>query len=122
VRHWGRHGVRSGARIVSAASLLAQRQPGQRSPPSAGTRELLAQEVAVGVTIGLVVAGLLGAAIVGVYLYRRGRARSEEPFYHFRCPGCRRRLRFRGSQSGHSGQCSHCGKSLTFPPLSQAID
>jgi hypothetical protein len=75
----------------------------------------------VGVTLGVVL-GLAAVGAVGFYLYRRGQEKGEEAFYHFRCPGCKRRLRFRASQAGHSGQCSHCNKPLIFPPISQAID
>src|SRR5437763_238619 len=37
----------------------------------------------------------LGAAVAvaaGVWVYLRNRVPTEEPFYHFRCPGCQRRL------------------------------
>lgn len=73
-------------------------------------------------TIWLLIAG--AAAVVGVvaYLLLRQRSPREEPFLHFRCPGCGRRLRFRARQSGHTGRCSHCGRDLVFPPASQAID
>jgi hypothetical protein len=73
--------------------------------------------------IWIIVAGVGVALAVGAYLFVRSRGRPrEEAFLHFRCPGCKRRLRFRASQSGHSGQCSHCGGKLIFPPPSQAID
>ncbi len=68
------------------------------------------------------VAAVLGA---GAYLIlRRKRHRREEAaaYYHFRCPGCRRRLRFHSGQAGHRGECSHCGRAVTFPPASQSID
>jgi hypothetical protein len=68
---------------------------------------------------GLVVLALA----IGAYLLlmRRGES-AGETFLHFRCPGCKRRLRFRAGQAGHSGQCSHCGCKLTFPSASQASD
>lgn len=67
----------------------------------------------------------LGAAVVvaaGVWVYLRQRAPTEEPFYHFRCPGCKRRLRYRARQAGHKGECSNCGRGLTFPPTTSAIE
>ena len=42
-------------------------------------------------------------------------------FHHFRCPNCERRIRFLARQSGHKGQCSNCGKPVTFPPVSESI-
>jgi hypothetical protein len=72
----------------------------------------------------LLVGGVVLALAIGGYLflvYRQNRSR-EEPYLHFRCPGCKRRLRFRARQSMHAGQCSHCGAKLTFPPPSQCID
>jgi ribosomal protein S27E len=72
-----------------------------------------------------VIAGVLAALAAGVYLLLRRRGRRQEEagaFYHFRCPGCRRRLRFQARQAGHRGACSHCGRAVTFPPASQSID
>jgi DNA-directed RNA polymerase subunit RPC12/RpoP len=68
------------------------------------------------------VAGAAAALAVGGYLLLRRRGGREEPYYHFRCPTCRRRLRFRARQAGHTGQCSHCGHGVTFPPTSQSVD
>jgi len=73
------------------------------------------------VTVGAVLA-LVGG---GCYLLmrRRGQRREEEAaFLHFRCPQCRRRLRFQARQTGHKGQCSHCGRDVTFPRADQSID
>ncbi len=61
----------------------------------------------------------------GYYLLTRRRGQRHErreAFLHFRCPGCKRRLRFRAAQAGHRGECSNCGKALTFPRADQAID
>jgi hypothetical protein len=71
------------------------------------------------VLVGLGVALVL--AVVG-WVYLRTRAPREETFYHFRCPGCRRRLRYRARQVGHAGQCSHCGGKIVFPSLGQSTD
>jgi hypothetical protein len=64
------------------------------------------------------------AALAGGFLLARRllRRREDRTFYHFRCPGCQRRLRFQARQVGHKGQCSKCGRDLTFPAVSQAID
>jgi hypothetical protein len=59
---------------------------------------------------------------VSVFLFLRGRPKQEESFSHFRCPKCRRRLRYQGRQSGRKGECSNCGHPVTFPPLSESID
>jgi hypothetical protein len=68
----------------------------------------------------LVLAGA-GLALAAAYLFARLRQGGEEPFYHFRCPGCRRRLRFRARQAGHAGRCSNCGRDVTFPPVSADV-
>jgi len=73
--------------------------------------------------IWLLVALVLVALGIGAYRFVRARiGQREEPFLHFRCPGCKRRIRFRAKQAGHSGQCSHCGNKLTFPSASAATD
>lgn len=63
-------------------------------------------------TIVLILLGV--AAVGGLYLWLRPRASAEE-FYYFNCPGCGRKFRYRGAQSGHKGQCPHCNTSFTFP-------
>jgi rRNA maturation endonuclease Nob1 len=65
---------------------------------------------------GVVVAGVLG------YLLVQARGKKEEPYYHFRCVGCKRRIRFRARQAGHKGNCSNCGRDLVFPPISESIE
>jgi hypothetical protein len=37
------------------------------------------------------------------WLVRRSRREAGAVFYHFRCPNCRRRLRFQSRQVGHKG-------------------
>ncbi len=69
----------------------------------------------------LVTALAAGLAVAGVVLVRWRRG-GEEPYYHFRCAGCRRRLRYRARQAGHAGQCNHCGYQITFPPVGQSVD
>jgi hypothetical protein len=73
----------------------------------------------------ILVAGAIIALAGGGYLFLRLKDRrraAEEAFHHFRCPGCRRRLRFHARQVGHKGKCSHCGHDVIFPPVSQAVD
>jgi hypothetical protein len=79
------------------------------------------QQVTTTTTLVLLALGALVAAAV-VWVYLRLRAPQEERFYHFHCPGCRGRLRYRKAQEGHAGKCSRCGHSFIFPPVSQAID
>jgi hypothetical protein len=62
------------------------------------------------------------AGVIGGWIYFRGRQPPEQPYYHFRCAGCGRRLRYRARQVGHKGGCSHCGREVIFPPISEAIE
>ena len=73
-------------------------------------------------TILLVVVGVVIVLAFGVFLFLKGRPKKEEPYSHFRCRNCRRRLRYLKRQVGHKGKCSNCGKELIFPPLSQSVD
>ncbi|MBI1914694.1 MAG: hypothetical protein HYS12_08150 [Planctomycetes bacterium] len=73
-------------------------------------------------TLVLLALGAVLATAAGVWVYLRLRKPKEEPFYHFRCPGCKRRLRYRARQAGHAGECSNCGRALTFPPVTASID
>jgi rRNA maturation endonuclease Nob1 len=76
------------------------------------------------VLIWVVVAGVvIGLAVVAYVLVLRWRGGlTVEEYFHFRCPGCKRRLRFHARQSGHSGECSHCGGKVTFPHASQSCE
>jgi hypothetical protein len=62
-----------------------------------------------------VIAVLCG--IGGVIVVLRRRPKKEEPVFHFNCPKCRRRLRYRAGQIGHAGQCPQCKSALTFPAV-----
>jgi hypothetical protein len=77
--------------------------------------DILMWVLVAGVVVGL-------AILAYVMLMRALRGPKVEEYLHFRCPGCKRRLRFHGSQTGHAGQCSHCGGKLTFPQASQTSD
>jgi hypothetical protein len=67
------------------------------------------------------IVAILGVLFVcGFFLYRwLKRSGREEPVYHFSCPGCRRRLKFRARQAGHRGMCSNCKTNLEFPVPAQ---
>ncbi|HEY7426809.1 MAG TPA: hypothetical protein VH682_21415 [Gemmataceae bacterium] len=73
-------------------------------------------------TILLVVVGVVIVLAFGVYLFLKVLPKKEEEYSHFRCPNCRRRLRYMKRQVGHKGKCSNCAKDLIFPPLSQSVD
>lgn len=74
-------------------------------------------------TTTIALLGLAALAVAGgglaYWLMRRGGGASEE-YYHFRCPGCQRRLRYQRRQVGHKGECSNCKRELLFPPVSRA--
>jgi hypothetical protein len=72
-------------------------------------------------TVVLIVASAIALA-VGGFAFLRLRRPKEQPYYHFHCPGCRRRLRYRARQAGHAGACNRCGQRLTFPPVAQSMD
>jgi hypothetical protein len=67
----------------------------------------------------IVVAVVVVAAGVGVFLVMRSRAPKEEPLQHFKCPNCRRKLRYRPSQAGHKGMCPLCKQHIVFPAVAQ---
>ena len=73
-------------------------------------------------TVVVIVLGVAAAVAVGVVVYLRGRPRQEEVFSHFRCPKCRRRLRYHTRQVGHKGKCSNCNSEVIFPSISESID
>ena len=43
----------------------------------------------------------------------------EEVVHHFRCPSCKRKLKYFARQVGHKGMCGSCREHFVFPtPLS----
>jgi hypothetical protein len=73
-------------------------------------------------TTVLLTAGAILLLAAAAFAFLRLRGDREEPYYHFRCPGCGRRLRYRARQTGHAGQCNHCGHGVTFPPVAQSVE
>lgn len=67
--------------------------------------------IILGVVVFLVAAG--------AFFFVRLRKSDAEAVYHFRCPGCKRKLRYHARQVGHRGMCSHCKESLTFPAVAR---
>jgi hypothetical protein len=65
--------------------------------------------------IGIVSAIVLLAALVGIIVYRRRRPAEDEEEFHFNCPSCGRRLRYRAKQAGHKGACPRCRETFDFP-------
>ena len=65
----------------------------------------------------LVVLVILGA---GGYFLLRTRGPKEEIALYFRCPRCKRRLRYYARQAGHRGMCSNCKEQFTFPSAAAA--
>ncbi len=71
-------------------------------------------------TVGWVTFVVMAALAYGCALWARSQARPRDPYHHFQCPSCRRRLRYRLRQVGHRGQCCNCRQPLIFPPLARS--
>ena len=70
----------------------------------------------------LIILGAILVLAIGVWLYLRAKKPKQEAYAHFKCPGCRRRLRYKRQQVGHKGECSNCGRALIFPPISDTTN
>src|SRR5262249_56740637 len=103
------------------SGLSRSRRRGYRRGGPVRGREGLGAKAMTDTTPVLLALGAVLAVAAGVWVYFRLRAPREEPYYHFRCPRCRRRLRYRQRPVGHSGRCSNCGGGVTFPPVSESI-
>jgi ribosomal protein L37AE/L43A len=69
-----------------------------------------------------VVVGVIGFfLVVGVVLFVRSRQTREEEVLHFRCPNCKRKLRYHPRQAGHKGMCNSCKGTITFPGPFKAV-
>jgi len=72
--------------------------------------------------IVVVIATVMLAALVAQFAPGWRRARVKLPVYvHFRCPCCRRRLRYLPHQAGHRGACPTCHRGLTFPLAARPV-
>jgi LPXTG-motif cell wall-anchored protein len=52
---------------------------------------------------------------IGVFVFLRARKPKQEAIHYFRCPSCKRKLRYYARQAGHRGMCNSCKEPLTFP-------
>ena len=52
---------------------------------------------------------------IGAFLFFRRRSPKIEPPIYFRCPGCKRKLKYASRQVGHKGMCSSCREQFVFP-------
>jgi hypothetical protein len=64
-------------------------------------------------------AGAVLLVALGGYWYKRSRPAKEEPVYYYVCPGCKRKLKYRSRQMGHSGMCPRCKRPFTFPMVAE---
>jgi len=71
-------------------------------------------------TTWILIIGIPVAIGIGLFLFVRSRPAKEEEILYFRCPGCKRRLKYRPRQIGHKGMCSNCKDQFTFPAPSPA--
>lgn len=69
-------------------------------------------------TTTLLLAAIVPIMVIGaiVLVMRRRNAAPAEPIY-FRCPGCRRKIKYMPKQGGNKGQCSNCKTDLIFPKV-----
>ena len=72
-------------------------------------------DITVWIILGIVV--FLVAA--GAFFVMRLRKSGEDLVYYFRCPGCKRKLRYYARQVGHKGRCGNCKEPLVFPPIAR---
>jgi hypothetical protein len=70
-------------------------------------------------SIGIVLCVLTAIlALANIVAWWRMRPKQQqEPLYHFNCPKCNRRLRYRARQAGNPGMCPRCRDRWTFPPI-----
>jgi hypothetical protein len=69
--------------------------------------------------IVVAVGGALAVAAVAFLMLRR-KGPKEDKQFHYNCPHCKRRLRYRASQVGRRATCPLCRKEITFPPPGRA--
>lgn len=68
------------------------------------------------VAIGIIAFPVAAGCLLLFLRYRRNRVYYvDEEFGYFRCPYCKRRLRFALSKAGQKGRCPLCKRHLFFP-------
>jgi hypothetical protein len=58
---------------------------------------------------------ITGCLVLGTVFVVRARKPKEEPLHYFRCPSCKRKLKYLAHQAGHKGMCSTCKEKFVFP-------
>lgn len=66
-------------------------------------------------TLWIILGVAAAVLLLGAFLLLRRRGPAEEEVYHFNCPKCKRRFRFRARQAGHKGECPRCREQFVFP-------
>jgi LPXTG-motif cell wall-anchored protein len=67
------------------------------------------------VTTWILMIGIPAGLGVGAFLFVRSRKPKEEPVHYFRCPSCKRKLKYLARQAGHKGMCGTCKEKFVFP-------
>jgi DNA-directed RNA polymerase subunit RPC12/RpoP len=67
---------------------------------------------ALGITLSLII---FMSSILLFNKYVRLAPREANSYHHFRCPYCKRKLRYRSNQIGHGAICPGCQFRLKFP-------
>ncbi len=63
----------------------------------------------------LLLIGVAGVASLVLFRYFWRPAPVADPVYTVRCPGCGRKLRYRGSRAGRHGVCPACKLRFQYP-------
>jgi hypothetical protein len=69
----------------------------------------------ISTTTWVVIVAVVLMAAVGVFLFVRSRKPREVASYYFRCPSCKRKLKYFARQVGHKGMCGSCKEQFVFP-------
>jgi hypothetical protein len=74
----------------------------------------------IDLTIWIILGAIVFLVAAGAFFLVRFRKSGGEAVYYFRCPGCKRKLRYHARQVGHRGMCANCREPLTFPAIPRA--
>lgn len=69
------------------------------------------------VMVGLIAFLICGASFLIYKQYRSRTPSYDEEVFHFRCPGCKRKIGFRTRKAGKTVMCPGCRKSILLPRL-----